>query len=1207
VTDKVALVRLRAKNDQYDSAMAKSKKATEDLAGSSTRFAGMSDKLGKVGSDLTRGVTLPLAVAGAASFKLAKDFGTTFTQMATLAGVPVSELEGLKQSVLDLAGETGQAPAALAESLYQIYSSGVPASEAMNVLRASAQGAALGLGDAAGVANAMTSAMNTYGAGNLTAAEATDQLTAAVKAGKGEASEFAPQLGNLLPVSNLLGISFADTAGSLAFLTRGGSNAAAASTKLEGVMRAIVKPTQQGRDALEAVGLSADKLRQVVAEEGLPAALDLLKEKFGGNLEMMGKFFEDSEGYVGFQALMADGGKEWSKVLQDVNDSQGLVAEGMRILQETPEFKAQQALAELQATAIEVGTQLMPIVASLANGFADLAGVFTMLPDPVQKGLVVLGLFAAALGPVIGLLGNAAKAVSVFYAVLNAKQLDSFRLGLMGVTEAGGGASNALGGLIAAGGGASLMLGALGGVVGGAGLIMWDAKTKADQFASSMKAIREEAQETGRTDLSVFADSVAKLWNEVEGGFNIGESDAIFRKVMDKAGVGLEEFSTALAGTDKEWEAFVERVTGAAVKFGGSSAAGPLIEDLKDLRSGQQEAARTTDAVSAAQRAMAKSTEDAANQQAGLTTETARATAELSKQADEILGVFDAQRAALDAGQAYNDSIVAVADAQQAEKDAASAVVEAEAELADAHERAAEQAAANAKAVRDAEATLADALKGREAALRTVTEAEGDAADAAENVTDALADLAVAQQEATGDSDAYRDAVQKVADAEQNLEDAQADSLTAQQNLTEAREGYGEVLAGLARDAGGAADDVLSAEIRLREAQQALADLGKPDKNGNVDPVTADERLAAEIAIREAQRRLEAAKERAAEAQAEYDRNQAAGVEGSDAVVAAHDAVTTAADNEATAEQDLADAREGVVAVQEAAAQRVIDAQDRVETAIDERAAADQRVVDAKDGVMDANARVADAVIGVEAATIRAKKGTDDVATAQENLKNKKDAVVTAHAEVEKKLVDARDAALEAALAIFAMEGKTGNANTAASDLSAKLKLLADKLGPNDPLRQYLLETAEKLDGIAGTYDVQLKLTAFEDSSFAALVSLGPARPGAANAERRASGGPTKAGQTYLINEKGPELWRSPSDGYMFPTQQSAALLGTLSPADPGGMSAALSAVLASGATGRSVDVGGIQIDARGIQNPHALGTVLSEKLGWRLALEGAA
>ena len=1170
MTDKVALVRLRAKNDQYDSAMAKSTKLTNDLAATSTKFKGISQELGSVGSTLNRNVTLPLTLAGAASVKLASDFNTTFTRMATLAGVPVDQLGQLKQAVLDLARETGQAPAELAESLYQIYSSGVPASEAMSVLKASAQGAALGLGEAAGVADAVTSAINTYGAGNLTAAQAADQLTAAVRAGKGEAAAFAPQLGNLLPLASELGISFADTAGSLAYLTRSGNTASVASTKLEGVMRALVKPTQQGRDVLEQVGLSAEKLRQVVAEQGLPAALDLLQQKFAGNSELMGKFFEDSEGYIGNLALMKNGGEEWAQVLQEVNDSQGLVAEGMRTLQETPEFKMQQALADLQATAVELGTALMPILAGLAGGIADLANVFNSLPGPVQAGLVAIGLFAASLGPLVSLVGNASAAVAIFTKVMNARQLDSFRLGLMGVTEAGAGASNALGGVVAAAGGASVVMPVLGAAVLGAGLIMWDAKNKADQFAGSMKAIREEAAQTGRTDLSVFADSVAKLWNEVEGGFNIGASDNAFRKAMDAAGVGLEEFTTALAGTDKEWQAFVDRVVNAAIAK--NLPTGPLIEDLNALRAGQQQAAETTDAVTAAQRAMAASSKQAADEAAGLTTETDKATHALSEQADAILGVLDARRGALDAADAYNQSIVAVAEAQQAEADAVAAVGDAEQGVADARERAAEAASA----IADAEQAVIDARKGVEEATRNVAAAERDAADAREQVTVRTQELADAQREASGDSDEMRDALQGVADAEDAVARAQEDSLTAQQRLDDARANYSRTLAGLQRDAEAAADAVIAAEIRIRDAQENASTLGQRERDrvaeaqarlnkvlsdgtATAEEVAAaqkdladaiaalpdaDDRARAELAVRDALRDYADAQERATDAADEAARVEAAGVEGSDEVVAARDGVAAAADREAEAQGRLEDAVSNVADTQEAANQRVEDAQRNLEDAILARANADQRVIDAKDGVVAAQGEVAKAVDGVHRANRDAAEATAAVDEAQKNVVEAKQAVVDAHAAVEKKLRDVEEAAIDAAVAVFMLDEKTGNAATGADDLAEKLRALAEKMDPNNPLRRYILDTARELDDLAGTYDIQLNLVTFSNSSLPGLVSLGATTPGFANAEQGlASGGPTVAGKSYLVGEKGPEIWTAGATGYVTPAHISAQVM----------------------------------------------------------------
>lgn len=47
----------------------------------------------------------------------------------------------------------------------------------------------------------------------------------------------------------------------------------------------------------------------------------------------------------------------------------------------------------------------------------------------------------------------------------------------------------------------------------------------------------------------------------------------------------------------------------------------------------------------------------------------------------------------------------------------------------------------------------------------------------------------------------------------------------------------------------------------------------------------------------------------------------------------------------------------------------------------------------------------------------------------------------------------------------------------------------------------------------------------------------------AALAGRRAKGGPTKAGQTYLVGEEGPELWTSPADGMVIPADKTRRFL----------------------------------------------------------------
>lgn len=64
---------------------------------------------------------------------------------------------------------------------------------------------------------------------------------------------------------------------------------------------------------------------------------------------------------------------------------------------------------------------------------------------------------------------------------------------------------------------------------------------------------------------------------------------------------------------------------------------------------------------------------------------------------------------------------------------------------------------------------------------------------------------------------------------------------------------------------------------------------------------------------------------------------------------------------------------------------------------------------------------------------------------------------------------------------------------------------------------------------------------------------------GSGDEQKRAAGGPTLAGRTYLVGEEGPELWRSPSNGSITPNGETMAALaatGALAAAGGGGRGA---------------------------------------------------
>ena len=82
----------------------------------------MGKAMSKAGKSMTMKVTAPLVGLGAAAGKMASDFEFSMTQIETLVGRTVEEVDTLKGSVLGLSGTTGRAPKELADAMFFILS-----------------------------------------------------------------------------------------------------------------------------------------------------------------------------------------------------------------------------------------------------------------------------------------------------------------------------------------------------------------------------------------------------------------------------------------------------------------------------------------------------------------------------------------------------------------------------------------------------------------------------------------------------------------------------------------------------------------------------------------------------------------------------------------------------------------------------------------------------------------------------------------------------------------------------------------------------------------------------------------------------------------------------------------------------------------------------------------------------------------------------
>lgn len=394
----------------------------KDIDGTSAKFKKLGDSAQRVGKQMSMRMTLPIAAAGGAALKMASDFESSMTKIQSLVGRSEQEVEGLTKSVLELSGKTARAPQELADAMFFITSAGIEGADAASVLEASAKAAAVGLGEAATIADLATSAMNAYGKENLGASDATDVMVAAVREGKLEASELAGSMGRVLPVASAMGVSFNEVGAAFAALSRTGTNAAEAATQVRGIMTSLLKPTQQAEEALAEMGLSSEGLRKQVADEGLLSTLKTLATEFDGNAAASASVFGNVRALSGVMDLMGKNVAGTEAIFASMNDTLGATDKAFAVTAETTEFKMNQAISDFKVAMIAVGQEIIPVVLPIIQKLAEFVGkivqVFGDLPGPVKTAIVIVGGLAAALGPLLVAAGAVIKSVIAIKAAM---------------------------------------------------------------------------------------------------------------------------------------------------------------------------------------------------------------------------------------------------------------------------------------------------------------------------------------------------------------------------------------------------------------------------------------------------------------------------------------------------------------------------------------------------------------------------------------------------------------------------------------------------------------------------------------------------------------------------------------------------------------------------------------------------------------------
>ena len=401
-----------------------SKVADEQVAKNSTRLGGLQGAIHGFSTGIAGAMTAPIRAVGGlvdvlgnvglaamgigalgASVQMlgstltepirkAQDFQAALTGLVTGAGESEAALGQVRAGVLALAGEVGAAPTDLAKGLYMIESAGFHGAAGLDVLRAAAIGAKVGMASQESVANAVTSALNAYGLAGKDAMHVTDLLVQTVASGKMHMDDLASSLGTVLPAAAAAHVGLAEIGAAIATMTMQGTDAATATTQLRMVLGNLQSPSSKAVDALKAIGLSSTAVGKVLTTQGLLPALQLVQEHLdsklprgsaAANAALVTIFGGVKSGQAALELMNGHLGQFATnlKGMGDASKGAGKTLEGWALAQQDAGVAGEKLSGSLDALKIGFGTGLLSVVAKVEGGLAGLVQAITPLATSI--------------------------------------------------------------------------------------------------------------------------------------------------------------------------------------------------------------------------------------------------------------------------------------------------------------------------------------------------------------------------------------------------------------------------------------------------------------------------------------------------------------------------------------------------------------------------------------------------------------------------------------------------------------------------------------------------------------------------------------------------------------------------------------------------------------------------------------------------------
>ena len=376
-------------------------------------------KLESVGNSITgmgqkmMGVTTVVTGLGVAAVKTAADFDSAMSKVAAVSGATGDDLQALRDKAREMGEKTKFSATEAAEAMNYMAMAGWKTGDMLSGIEGIMHLAAASGEDLATTSDIVTDALTAFGLTAADSAHFADILAAASSNANTNVSMMGETFKYCAPIAGALGFSAEDTAEAIGLMANAGIKSTQAGTALRTIMTNLTGEIQICGDSLGEVTIATTNadgsmrdLSDILAD--CRTAFSGLSESEKANTAeaLVGK-----NAMSGFLALMNAAPGDIDKLSGAIANCGGSAESMAETMQDNLSGQLTILMSQLQELAISFGEILMPAIRSIVSKVQEFVDKLNGMDEGTKKAIVKFALMAAAIGPLLIVLGKTVSTV----------------------------------------------------------------------------------------------------------------------------------------------------------------------------------------------------------------------------------------------------------------------------------------------------------------------------------------------------------------------------------------------------------------------------------------------------------------------------------------------------------------------------------------------------------------------------------------------------------------------------------------------------------------------------------------------------------------------------------------------------------------------------------------------------------------------------